>query len=185
MTPAPTIRQTETLPDKWPHVPGVPAMAGTLERAVWQRIEGYVAHRFALRPVVWIAEGPGEWIPPLTPATVTTVEKWDCTTSAWLAATLSPSPSGGYLLQSYAQYRFTGTAGNADIYATSLIPDGVQEAYRRLARYMMTDPGRPGASREVQSIDVLRREIERDPAHMAKALQNSGAADLLRSYRRI
>ena len=43
----------------------------------------------------WTVEGPGEFVPPLSPATISTVEVWS-SADAWEVVTLTPSPLGGY-----------------------------------------------------------------------------------------
>jgi hypothetical protein len=62
----------------------------------------------------------------------------------------------------------------------------VNEAFRRLAEYVAGKPGRyAGASFESVNIgEAISESVRRDPAWMAMALQNSGAGDLLRSFRR-
>lgn len=107
---ADTIRQDEEMPEEYPDVPsGLSAAAQALGLdLVWQRIENYVACRWTARDVTWIVEGSGEWVPPLKPATVATVEIWQSDT--WQAVTLSPSALGGYELPGHGPYRFKGAA---------------------------------------------------------------------------
>jgi len=177
-----TIKQTETSPAAYPDPPeGLSAGATAILDAVWKRIEGYVAFRTTERDVSWIVEGCGEWVPPLTPATIATVEIWEA--DAWTAVTLSPSPLGGYVLPGEGPYRFTGTAGNDD----ADVPADLAEASRRMAEYMAAavDLEHAGARTVSETVpDVYTSTIERSPAWMAQALINSGAADLLRRYRR-
>jgi hypothetical protein len=143
---------------------------------IWQRIEFYVAHRWTERAVTWIVEGCGEWTPPLTPATIATVEIWRA--DAWEAVTLSPSPEGGYMLPG-GSYRFSGTVGDGDP------PAAVLEAFRRLAEYMAADPGTPGATSESTNVPgVLTKEVSRSASWAARGMANSGAGDLLRNFRR-
>lgn len=177
---ATTIRQSEALPDEYPAAPaGLSVAAKALDRdLIWQRIEGYTAYRFTPRSVMWIVVGGGEWEPPLTPATVATSEFW--TGGAWETATPDPSPLGGFLLRGYGPYRFTGTVGGGDV------PAAILEAYRRLAEYMAAKPGTAGASSEFRTIPgVMTSKTIRSESWMALALQNSGAADLLRPYRKV
>lgn len=160
---ATTIKQTE---------------ADTQTDAIWSRIEAHIAHRFTSRDVEWIVEGPGEWCPPLTPATITTAEIWNGT--AWETITAPDSPLGGYWLSGEGPYRFAGTVGAGPI------PAAVQEAYDRLSAYLagLADnvPGARAYSIEIP--DVESTSITRDATWIARALQHSGAADLLRPYRR-
>jgi hypothetical protein len=146
---------------------------------IWQRIEAYIAWRWCERAVVWTVEGPGDWRPPLTPATITTVEVWRG--DDWETVTLSPAPTGGYCLPG-GIYRFTGTAGVDD----AVYPAAVDEAFRCLAAYLAAaKTSVPGATSETVDIpDVMTTEIRRTASWAARAMQNSGAGDLLRPYRR-
>lgn len=177
-----TIKQTETTPEAYPEAPeGLSAAATAILPAVWRRIEIYIAYRTTVRDVTWIVEGCGEWVPPLTPASIATVEVWQG--DAWQEADPRPSPLGGYALPGHGPYRFTGTAGDDD----ADVPPDILEAVRRLAEYMAVavDREHPGARTvSMATADVGSLSIERSPAWMAQALVNSGAADLLRRYRR-
>jgi hypothetical protein len=172
-----TIRQDEDMPASYPAAPDtLSTAAAALDLPmVWQRLEAYVAHRWTERAVTWIVEGCGEWRPPLTPATITTVEIWR--SEAWEAVTLSPSPSGGYVLPG-GTYRFVGTAGGGTV------PEAVNEAFRRLAEYMATKAGKPGVRSERISAGSVSVSQTRSASWTAEAIQNSGAGDLLRTYRR-
>lgn len=177
-----TIRQTETTPEAYPEAPaGLSVAATAILPAVWRRIEVYTAFRTTVRDVTWIVEGCGEWVPPLTPASIATVEVWQG--DAWQVAEPPSSPLGGYMLPGHGPYRFTGTAGDDD----ADVPPDIAEAFRRLAEYMAADVNADHAGARVVSEsvpDVFTGSIERSPAWMAQALINSGAADLLRRYRR-
>jgi hypothetical protein len=63
-----------------------------------------------------------------------------------------------------------------------VVPKTVQEAYRRLAEYMVSANAHPAGVASVTS-GAMSLRFHRDYA--ARALQNSGAADLLRPYRRL
>ncbi len=117
----------------------------------------------------------GEWQPPLTPATITTVEIWR--DDAWQEITLRPSPYGGYVLPG-GTYRFTGTVGGGTV------PAAVNEAFRRLAEYMAAKPGAPGTTRERVTAGSVTVDKSRSASWAASAMSNSGAGDLLRPYRR-
>lgn len=176
-----TIKQTEASPEAYPDAPdGLSTAAAALPAdMIWQRIEAYTAHRWSERDVAWIVEGCGEWTPPLAPAAIATTEIWQ--SDAWQAVELAPSPLGGYTLPGAGPYRITGTAGEDD----AEVAAAVLEAFRRLAEYMAAETGTAGARTEATSIENVGSEsIERSPAWMAMAMQNSGAADLLRRYRR-
>jgi hypothetical protein len=174
-----TIKQTEAAPEGWPDAPDNLSTAAAALSAdmIWQRIEAYTAYRYTARTVTWIVEGPGGWQPPLAPATVSTVEIWQ--DDAWAAVTLSPSPLGGYCLPGCGPYRFTASVGGGDV------PANVLEAFRRLAEYMAAKPGKAGARQESVAAGSITISSTRDPAWLANAMQNSGAADLLRGLRNV
>jgi hypothetical protein len=177
---ATTIQQVESAPTTYPNAPdNLSVAAKALDPAmIWQRIETYVAWRWTPRDVMWIVTGRGEWHAPLAPATIATNELWDG--AAWGIATPDPSPLGGFLLPGHGPYKFTGTVGAGDV------PAAVNEAFRRLAEYMAKPTGTAGASTERITVPgVLTTEVVRSQSWMASALQNSGAADLLRQYRKV
>jgi hypothetical protein len=176
---ATTLRQTESAPASYPDAPsGLSPAAAALDPAViWGRLESYCGRRWSRRSVEWLAEGPGCWFPPLSPAAVETIERWEA--GAWVADdTLSASPLGGYVLQP-ATYRFSGTVGPA----TPAAPPLVQEAYRRLAEYLAAAKtnAQPGVRQE--TVEGIASMIY-DPGALARALERSGAGDLLRTFRR-
>lgn len=185
---AETIKQTETTPESRPALTVTlsEAAAALPAEVVWQRLETWAAHRWGARDVLWIVEGCGEWTPPLAPATVSTVEVWDGT--AWAETVPLPSPLGGYELAGDGPYRITASVGAADV------PDTVQEAFRRLAEYLSASAtdGQPGEESEgFHGVGNLQIDVgdttwkyERYPTWQARAMTNSGAADLLRPYRR-
>jgi hypothetical protein len=164
-----TLKQDEAVPT-YPATPsGLSTAAAALNPAVvWARIEAYVSTRWTSRAVVWTVDGPGEWVPLLTPATITTVEKW--TGTAWTTATPDASPLGGYQLDDLT-YRITGTAGGGTV------PETVKEAFRRLAEYLAADVGKPGATSEAHSVGPINISVSRSATWAARAMVNSGAAD--------
>ncbi len=177
---ATTIKQTESEPADYPAAPeGLSTAAAALAPAVvWERIETFVAHRWAERDVEWIVEGCGEWVPPLTPTTIETVEIWS-SAGEWEDVTANASPLGGYWLSATGPYRFSGSAGGADV------PSVVMEAYRRLAEYMAAKTGTAGVRSESINAGSISISRTRSASWMANAMANSGAADLLRSYRKV
>jgi hypothetical protein len=174
-----TIKQVESAPEAWPDAPAGLSTAATALNPdfIWQRIEAYTASRYTARDVTWIVEGPGGWQPPLTPATISTVEIWQ--DDAWAAVTVAASPLGGYCLPGCGPYRFTASVGDGDV------PANVNEAFRRLAEYMAAKPGKAGARQESVAAGSITISSTRDPAWLANAMQNSGAADLLRGLRHV
>ncbi|MCI5110406.1 MAG: hypothetical protein MRY75_07605 [Marivita sp.] len=174
------IKQFEAVPTAYPAAPsGLSAEAAALDPdMIWARIEAYIAHRWTPRQVIWIVEGDGDWCPNLAPLEVTAEEMWNGT--AWVSATVYASPYGGYRLTQAGLFRFTGTVGaNAGD-----VPAAVFEAFKRLASYYADCDDRAGANSVSERLGDLETSVTRNPAWMARAMQNSGAADLLRPYRR-
>lgn len=87
--------------------------AGDIEDAIWQRIESYIAHRFTERSVTWLIEGAGDWMPPLTPATIQTVECWE--SGQWVQTNADPSPFGGICLPRSGAWRVVASVGTGPI----------------------------------------------------------------------
>lgn len=176
---ATTIKEVEAIPASYPATPsGLSAGAAALDAdMIWQRIESHIAYRWTARSVIWTVSECGEWEPPLTPATVATVEVW-LDDAIWIVVTPVASPLGGYDLPSDGPYKITATVGSGTV------PSAVNEAFKRLAEYMANDPGRAGATSEQTNVGPITIQHQRAATWMAKAMQNSGAADLLRSYRR-
>ena len=111
---ATTIRQTESAPESYQAIDttGWSAEAALSQETIWQRLEPYLALRWSEREVVWIVEGPGEWSPPLAPASIETVEVWSCGADAWQSIEVNPSPLGFWLSAS-GPFRFTATVGGS------------------------------------------------------------------------
>ncbi len=179
------LREDEATPASWPavagHFPTRDAETGdddnpSVDPAVtWRRIEEWTAHRWTPRSVTWIVQGPGEFTPRLRPFTLATVESFDDAAGDWTAATAAPTALGGLMLDA-AIYRISGAAGDG-----STPPEAVLEAWRRLHEYSL------GIARQWWGEAAIYRSEDRQaPAGWAaKAIHLSGAADLLRSYRRL
>lgn len=177
-----TLKQDEAVPASYPATPsGLSTAAAALSPVlIWQRIEAYIGVRWTARAVIWTAEGPGDWTPPLTPATFTAWEKW--TGTAWLAYTPDASPYGGYALAEEGPYRFTATVGSGTV------PVAVNEAFKRLAEYICNTMASAPSGAHAYSLNLggdLVRSFDRNSDWLAMAIINSGAADLLRPYRRL
>jgi len=173
-----TVSKTEEPPAEFPPVPeGLSAAAAALDPGfIWQRIESWVAVRWSPREATWLVTGPGMWAPPLAPATITAAEEWG--SDGWAAVELPPSPFGGFCLPG-GHFRFTATVGAGPV------PEAAQEAFRRLAEYLVArDPGPAGTSSYTLNVGDFNETWRRSPAWVARALEYSGAADLLRPYRR-
>ncbi|WP_299473716.1 hypothetical protein [uncultured Paracoccus sp.] len=175
-----TLKEVEAIPANYPASPAsLSAAAAALNAdAIWQRLEAYCRRRWTAREVVWTVEGGGEWEAPLSPATLNTVEIWD--SGAWAECTPAASPWGGYDLPGNGPYRITADVGGGDV------PAAVMEAFRRLAEYMADEPDRAGvANHSLNMGGAIAESYARNPDWIGKALQHSGAADLLRPYRRL
>jgi len=154
-------------------------------RAYWRRIEEHIAHRWTSRQCVWIIRGPGLWESHLAPLSNVTVDVWGETDYTWSSATPTPSPMGGFDFSDHRTYRITATVGNT----AEEVPQLIVEAYLRLEAYyedhdtISIPAGSSSYSSKVG--EALTDEITRAPTWIARAMQHSGCADLLRSYRRI
>ena len=175
-----TFKEFEAAPASYPPAPeGLSEAAAALDAAtVWARIESYCRTRWTPREVIWTVDGAGYWEAPLEPATVMAFEIWDA--GAWADYTPAASPWGGYDLPGVGPWRVAADVGAGDV------PPIVNEAFRRLAEYMATPEQAAGASAYSVNIQgAIDMNRTRSPAWLAKALQYSGAGDLLRGFRRL
>lgn len=177
-----TMKKTEDEPLTYPTVTGLTDEADALDKgALWGRIEAHVSWRWSSRDVSWIAVGEGDWSPLLAPATLDDAYVWDDASSAWTATTdYTVTPLG--LCVPCGTYRFDCTVG-----ASVDLPDTVAEAFRRYAEYLAEeDPiGLSGVSRYELDVGDVSESISRRADYLARSLYDSGAADLLRPYRRL
>ncbi|SDL79965.1 hypothetical protein [Paracoccus chinensis] len=199
---AETIRTIEAVPEAWPELPAnelILANAADTAAWAWQRIEAYCAHRWTPREVMWLVQGDGEWFPPIAPAVITKVESWEG--GDWRPTVPEASPFGRLCLWGDA-HRITATVG-----ADNPPPPLVLKAATRLINYLcqqidrndpdlwatsmrwITSPPdeqitvRDGTATITRG-DKTQESYTRPADYIAKALQYSGAADLLRPYRR-
>lgn len=182
---ATTLKQREYAPDDLPDTPtGLSTAAAALApEMIWSRLERWIAWRWSPRTVAWLVEGPGEWEPPLSPATIATTKIWNAGTFAWETVTLSPSPGDGFVLDGAGPYQIVATVGGGS--PAPEVPEDVNEAFRRLAEYMAAGQGKvPGSTSHSVDIGPVKIQAERSATWLARAIHNSGAADLLLRYRR-
>ncbi len=185
---AATLKQTEETPAAYPvlesdFLSDGQALPAGANDWIWQRLEAYTAHRFTPRQVVWTVEGCGEWAPPLVPAEVTAAQIWEM--GAWVEVTLPEGPYG-FDLPSDGPYRITATVGGG------AVPAAVMAAARRLADYCLyrsSETEGPqlwatSGSQRAEGPDAAEFSFQRSALWISKAMQHSGAADLLRPYRR-
>jgi hypothetical protein len=172
------IKQFEAVPAAYPDAPvGLSDEAAALDASmIWARIESYTAHRWTPREVVWtlLGDGGDQWHPPLTPIVSREAHYWG---DQWEGLTLLDGPLG-VCLPFGGTYKITAQVGAGDV------PAAVSEAFRRLAEYMADDPGRVGTTSFTDKIGPLEESVNRAPTWLARAMQYSGAGDLLRPYRR-
>ncbi|MDT0635049.1 hypothetical protein [Spectribacter hydrogenoxidans] len=166
---------TEGQPSSYPSLPAdVSSEASTAIEAatVWQRIEAWIAYRWNERSVTWVVQGPGVWLPPLRPYTVDSAEAWNG--QAYESVTLTDAPVG-FELDGKA-YKVQATVGDTDD-----PPDIVDEAVRRLTEYLyqVTQDPVPGHTTATDG----DYSFTRSAGWAARAIQHSGAGDLLRAYR--
>ena len=174
---ATTLKQTESVVDYPPAPDGLSEAAAALDSdAIWQRIESYCSHRWSERDVEWIAEGPGEWTPPLIPAVIDAVEIWS--DGGWVEAFPVATALGGVKLQCANEYRIRATVG-ADVE----VPAAAAEAFRRLVEYSADSEERSGVTAYSSKAGDLGEDVRRAANWKSKAMQNSGAGDLLRPFR--
>ena len=176
--------QTEGRPAAYPAVTGLSEAAAALDAEfLWRRIESYVAHRWSPRSVTWMMDVSTGFGWPLYPVSTVTVYALSDDEETWeevvQPATRRALETGG------ARFvRVEATVGHA---LSVPLPGDVAEAFRRLAEYEAgpDEINMPGVSR--YAIDIggaIQHTISRREDHRARALINSGAADLLRPYRR-
>lgn len=162
---------SEATPSAYPAVSGV---TGEALAVAWQRVEAWIAHRFAARSVTIEAEGPGPLRWPLTPVVVVlSVEAWS---EGWQPAEPPEGPEG--LVLGTGRHRIVATIGAGPV------PAAVVEAMRRLAEYNATVDPLPGASSYAVNVGQVSENWRRSATWRARALEMSGAADLLRPFRR-
>lgn len=170
------IKQFEAVPVAYPDPPDGLSDSATALAAdmIWARIEVYTAYRFTVREVVWTLRGNGgdEWYPRLAPVVSREAHIW--ADDVWEAVTLLDGTLG-ICLPVEGIYRITAQVGAGDV------PAPVSEAFRRLAEY---SAGIGSSADSFTSVNEGESSFERSSTWAARAIQNSGAADLLRPYRR-
>jgi hypothetical protein len=177
------LRRVEGETTSHPTVTGLSPKAAALERsALWSRLESWIAWRWGARQVVWTIQGEGEWVPDLCPVVSATAGLWNGTD--WTPQTLAPAPLG-YVLPA-GTHRIEATVGSGEG-----VPEAVEEAFRRLAEYSVEigsdtmTTGHPShTSHDVNIAGSIEESFQRSATWAARAIHYSGAADLLRPYRR-
>ena len=172
------LREFEAIPEAYPTV--TPSWTVEMvaddpnpnEAQIWQRIESYVSHRWTPREVVWTLFGNGgdEFTPRLTPMVSHVARFWG---DQWEGLTLDNGPLG-LILPFCGTYQITAQVGAGDV------PAAVSEAFKRLHEYTR------GISDSFKNEAAMRTDSDTEMVTnwTGRALQLSGAADLLRPYRR-
>lgn len=170
------LEQDETVVT-YPTTPsGLSADAAAIPPAViWDRLYSYIAHRWGETHVSWRVQGCGEFRSRVTPCTTHDVFYWS--NSGWILTALK-SGSLGVELSADNIWKIDATAGDQ----VMTVPPAVARAYVLLAEYMASTQKNPAGVASLTSGQLSLR-FTRD--HAARALQQSGAADLLRPYRNL
>ncbi|MEQ9260938.1 MAG: hypothetical protein RIG84_17765 [Roseovarius sp.] len=155
----------------YPDAPeGLSTEAAAIPAAViWDRLESWTNYRWSETVTDFVVNPPCEvkWQPPYAPFVVDSVDGETATIDGF----------GQVILRSKSVVRCT--IGGATPTET------VNAAYIRLAEYMAaTDDAPGGVSRYSIDVGDISESWSRKADHMAKAIHNSGAADLLRRYRK-
>ena len=128
-------------------------------------------------------------------------ECWDTSAQAWASVSLDVNPFGGvYIPEDGSIYRITATVGTGLL---SDLPQDVRCAFQRLHNYMSAGgissdldwndknvlTSAPGASKVSMQVSTgegssASFDVDRSPRAIARALEYSGAGDLLRKYRK-
>ncbi len=165
----------ESAPSAWPRIEGIddPEFAAT----VWQRIEQYTNYRWPARRVEFALQGQGEFTPLVTPFKPESIKCWSA--QKWRVAQMLKTAWCGVCLPFDTQWRLEGIAGD-----DSVPPAEVLEAARRLSDYFcqIQNDGRTMSATSLSGDDA---SVDLGAAWAAKAVQRSGAGDLLRRYRRL
>lgn len=166
------IEENEGTPLDYPAMPdGLSDAAKDIApAAVWERLESWMSYRYGERTVEWITHGSGIFKPRLKPAELDKIERW--TGGDWEEIDPAPSPVGVRVHDGI--HRFTFTVGSDEI------PDTVALAYRRLAEFWAETTTADAGLTSVTDGDY---SFTRSATAHARAMQYSGAADLLRAYR--
>lgn len=173
------LKQFEDMPASYPSVTPFNRLgsiddvqdAPVSDAQVWQRIESYIAYRWTPREVIWTLLGNAgdQFHARLAPMVSFEVHFWR---DQWEAVTLESGPLG-LILPYDGTYRITAQVGGGDV------PEAVEEAYKRLHEYTRgINDSFKNETAFIGGDDGIVR------GWTGRALQLSGAADLLRPYRR-
>ncbi len=161
-------------------------VGGINEDAIWRLIERHITHRWPAREVIWIVAGPGVFRFPLADVSVDSIESspHDAFPADWQP--LTPRVERfGYWIDAGVRARIVATVGRP----AGELPEEVAEAFFRLAGYLGDlEANKPmaGVTRYSESVTSdVRLSVTYAQDALGNALVRSGAADLLRPWRRI
>ena len=148
--------------------PAPEGVTDTVPAVIWSIMENYVATRWSTSEAEFVVYSDGRcaWRPPFVPFSIETVDGEPASLNAFGEVMLEPG-----------RHRIVCQIGGKAVTAD------VEEAYRRLAAYMADPDTRKGYSRYSVNIGGdLSESWSR--ARNSSAIGNSGAAELLRKYRK-
>ena len=149
---------------------GLSTDAEAIDAAViWDRLEAFTNYRWSTTEIEFVVNPDHEiqWKPPYVPFGILEVN----------GEPADPDTFGAVTLRNRSKVLVT--IGGATPSPT------VNKAYRRLAEYFAVRDDMPaGAQRYSVNIGDISETISKRSDHMARAMQNSGAADLLRKYKK-
>lgn len=148
--------------------PAAPAdVTGSIPEVIWERLESYVTTRWSTAEIQFVVCSPcrDRWRPPYYPWLVQSVDGDPAEVNDFGEVELQPG-----------RHKVVCQIGGQPV------TPGVQEAYRRLAAYYANPDNRTGYSR--YSVNLGGEITESWSRRSGDALANSGAADLLRKYRK-
>ncbi|MDQ2067081.1 hypothetical protein Q9295_11895 [Xinfangfangia sp. CPCC 101601] len=145
-----------------------PDVTGSIPEVIWSILENYVATRWSTAEVEFVVHSPcrNGWRPPYYPWVVQSVDGDPAEVNEFGEVTLEPG-----------RHKVVCQIGG------QVVTAGVQEAYRRLSAYYSDPDNQKGYSR--YSVN-LGGEISESwsRGRNTSAVGNSGAAELLRKYRK-
>ncbi|WP_420343520.1 hypothetical protein [Paenirhodobacter sp.] len=185
----------ELPPETYPEVPRSALLmndARGIPDWIWERIEAYCNWRWTPREAQIESDGGSGWfILPVRPFRVTKIEWFDPHADGgyglWMESLPPSTPQRGWKMYSpFSHCRITGIVGE-----NNPAPPAVIQAAVRLHAYLGHTPesfpmwatGRTHTTGGGSS-STSNESFQRPANYIAKAMQNSGAADLLRPYRR-
>ncbi|SLN10775.1 hypothetical protein PSJ8397_00042 [Pseudooctadecabacter jejudonensis] len=179
------IEQEEISTAVYPDAPdGLSDAAAALSKEiVWDRLEQFTNYKIGQRSIqfrVCSNRGQPWWIPAERPFEITGILIADTTLDDYVATPVRPRADGAVNLEGKAAL-VTATVGLATA------PPLFLEAYKRLAEYFAASQiGPEGVTRYSLSVGPdITEGYSKQATHTAKAMVNSGAADLLRKYRKL